>query len=246
MCYKLCFTSVGFSCSPTLHQTCLEEKKDLIYCRIWLIQLEEGKEVLGLGSFFSASGLHLWCQWTPAQWNQFQSDKEDQEMGFAPSPSTDSGAFHLNAGNISIHSQQARRKLLQSLTYGGYIKTAVRKSPGAVQTWALPWVLQSREKSGSGCNKSMLEILCPVLLLITVSSCKWNNPKENRSHSCHVTEEEVKTHLHSWTVGAHRTTCSWGRACRKMGLQAKSRSLCQLSHGSLCNYLNCHPRFLVQ
>lgn len=75
------------------------------------------------------------------------------------------------------------------------MKTAVRKSPGAMQTWPLPWVLQSRERSGSGCNKSMLEILCPSFLLITVSSCKWNNPQENRSHPCHVTEEEVNTHL---------------------------------------------------
>lgn len=52
--------AVVFSCAPTLPQTFLEGKKDLIYCRIWLIQLEVGREVLGLGSLFSVSGLCLW------------------------------------------------------------------------------------------------------------------------------------------------------------------------------------------
>lgn len=75
----------------------------------------------------------------------------------------------------------------------GIWKQQSERAPGPCKHGA--WVLQSRERSGCGCNKSMLEILCPGCLLMTVSSCKLNNPQDNRSHPCHVTEEEVKTHL---------------------------------------------------
>lgn len=95
-------------------------------------------------------------------------------MGFAPSPSTDSAAFHLNVGKHLYPVTTGNKKAFIDVSHiEGMMKNTVRKSTGATQTWPLHWVLQSRERPGSGCNKTMLEILCPAgFLLIAVSSCK--------------------------------------------------------------------------
>lgn len=170
--------------------------------------------------------------------------QKDQEKGFAPFPNTDSGAFHLNAGKHLYPVTTSKEKAFTDVSHTkGICKQQSARALGLCKHGA--WVLQSRERSGSGCNKSMLEILCPGCLLITVSSCKLNNPQDNRSHPCHITEEEVKTHL-THELWEPTEQISHGAGHAEMGIQAKSRSLCQLSHGTLCNYLNCLPRFSVQ
>lgn len=78
----------------------------------------------------------------------------------------------------------------------GTMKNAVRKSPGATQTQPLHWVLQSRERPGSGCNKTMLEIFCPAgFLLIAVAAVNELIPERTETATAMSQRKRLKRTL---------------------------------------------------
>lgn len=81
-----------------------------------------------------------------------ERQKYQEELGFASSSSTD-GAFHLNAGKYLYPVLTGKEK---AFLHRGYDEKSGHKDPGATQTQPLHWLLESRGKPGSGCNKTML------------------------------------------------------------------------------------------
>lgn len=123
VCYRLCLThSVGFSCFPTLHPTCLEAKKKISFTVGFdssspIPLLGRRKRSLRVGRFLLCLRAALMaCQWTPAQWNQFLNDKRSGN-GFCSISSTDSGAFHLNEGKHHYPVTTSKEKAFTGVSY---------------------------------------------------------------------------------------------------------------------------------
>lgn len=147
--------AVGFSCSPTLPQTCLEEKKNLIYCRVWLIQLDEGREVLGLGSLSLSQGCVYDLSVNPSPVEPVSEGQKDQEMGFAQSPSTDSSAFHLNAGKHLYPVRTSKEKAFTGVSHPeGIWKQQSERAPGLCKHGPCPGCSRAEKDLGVAAIKA--------------------------------------------------------------------------------------------